>query len=80
MELAGQLPESMYALDTVVTDFKECDVWAVPRRKRNSSMHTVPRHTLSAIHSIPRNVWVSMDSYRRLIELTPESLVWYKDL
>lgn len=67
MELAGQFPESMYALDAVVTDFKERDVWAVPRRKRNSGMHTVPRHTLSAIHSIPRDVWVSMNSYSRSI-------------
>ena len=80
MELAERLSECIDMLDTVVTDFEKRDIWSVPRRKWNSSMRTVPRHTLSAIHSIPGDVRVSMDACSRSIALAWKPLGWHKEL
>jgi hypothetical protein len=80
MELAGPFSPSIELMGAEATDFKKRQIRAVPGREWNSSMHTVPRHAISAIDSVPWDVRVSMDSYSTLIALALHCLVLHNGL
>jgi hypothetical protein len=80
VKLARCISRSMDGIDAEATDFKKCDIWTVPRRKWNSSVHTVPRHAMSAINAVPGDVRVPMDSYSTSITLARGFLVWHNGL